>query len=55
LSLRTAYRQAQAEGTSVLTLRDPRARDEARALADEAAKLLALPARKGGARRKAAR
>lgn len=55
MSLRTAYRQAQAEGTSVLTLRDPRARDEARALADEAAKLLALPARKGGARRKAAR
>jgi chromosome partitioning protein len=55
LSLRTAYRQAQAEGTSVLTLRDPRAREEARALADEAAKLLALPGRKGGPRRKAAR
>lgn len=42
LSLRTAYRQAQAEGASVLTLRDPRAREEARALATEAAGLLAL-------------
>jgi chromosome partitioning protein len=51
LSLRTAYRQAQAEGTSVLALRDPRARDEARSLADEVAALLALPHRKGRRRR----
>lgn len=42
VSLRTAYRQAQAEGASVLALRDPRAREEARALADEAASILSL-------------
>jgi chromosome partitioning protein len=55
LSLRTAYRQAQAEGTSVLALRDPRARDEARALAEETARLVALPGRRGSARRKVSR
>jgi CelD/BcsL family acetyltransferase involved in cellulose biosynthesis len=43
LTLRTAYRQAQAEGTTVLTLRDVRARDEANAMADEVGKLLGMP------------
>ena len=43
LTLRTAYRQAQAEGTTVLTLRDLRARDEANAMADEVGKLLGMP------------
>ena len=43
LTLRTAYRQAQAEGSTVLTLRDIRAREEATALVDEVSKLLGLP------------
>jgi len=43
LTLRTAYRQAQAEGTTVLTLRDVRAREEANGLADEVGKLLGMP------------
>ena len=43
LTLRTAYRQAQAEGSTVLTLRDIRVREEATALVDEVSKLLGLP------------
>lgn len=43
LTLRTAYRQALASGTTVLTLRDPKAIQEAMHLADEVLGLLHLP------------
>jgi chromosome partitioning protein len=53
LSLRTAYRQAQAEGSSVLALRDVRAREEARGLASDVARLLGMPSRRAIKRRAA--
>jgi chromosome partitioning protein len=40
--LRTAYRQAQAEGTTALALRDPRAADEIGGLVDEVLGLLGV-------------
>jgi chromosome partitioning protein len=42
--LRTAYRQAQAEGTTALLLRDPRATEEISGLVDEVLGLLGLSA-----------
>ena len=46
ITLRTAYRQALTEGTTVLGLKDAKAIEESERLVDEVLTILGLPARK---------